>query len=277
MRARHAPFSSSAQLPVLLNASRQVVDRVPAADCLMCDWESVLRQKSTAASPNEVLVVTLDQFCRHVGSHMEQLALFALPRSYKDHGSEGDSNEAAAAVGSNASSHGSIGQGALSWRSISSVAATQDQAVPDLTVDENQKPLEVTHYPGTSKPSPDAWSSSYLSHINGYRLSSFQCIGGATGQRCLRQGKIYIHGGKLDGSNVEEDTYAIDMSEGKATICVPGITTPQAPGPCVYAAAVSSRFLNAFIVFGGDTSLGIIDRWDTALYWLDIRMILGFQ
>ena len=279
MRARHAPFSSSAQLPVLLHASRQVVDSVPAADCLLCDWDSVLRQNNTAASPNETLVVTLDQFCRHLGSHMEQLALFALPRNYKDQGAEDRSNEAAAAAGSNASSFSSIRQRALSWRSMSSFVATQDLTVPDLAVDENFNPFEDVAYLNISKSSPFAWSRSYPLHKTIDGLGGFPTYwikrwnGGAIGQTCFRQGEIYIHGGVVNGSRLEEHTYVIDMGGGKGILS----TIDQGPGPRHYAAAVSFVSRNAFILFGGDARSAVYGPLNSALYWLDTSILSGFQ
>ena len=191
IHARHSQLSSSAQLRVLLHASRQVVDRVPAADCLLCDWDSILKQKNTTASPNETLVVTLDQFCRHLGSHMEQLALFALPRYYKGHGAEGYSNEAA---GSTAPSLDS-----LSWKSISGASETQDHAVPDLAEDQNLKPFKVAADLGTSESSPYAWSNVDLTRkpmkgYAGFSKGRIKWIGGASGQTCFSKGEIYIHG-----------------------------------------------------------------------------------
>ena len=280
MRARHAQLSSPAQLPVLLHACRQVVDRVPAADCLLCDWESVLRQNNTAISPHETLVVTLDQFRRHVGSHMEQLALFALPRSYKDHGAEGGSNEAAAAAGSNSTSLSSIGQSVMSWGSISSRRATQDQAVPDLAVDEYPNFLENVTHSSTSKSSLRAWSRSYLIQFRmrrheDYLTSWIKWTCAAVGQACSNRGDIYIHGGLVNGVKSDEFTYVIDMSEDDAMIS--RLYTSQGPSPRVYAAAVSSMFFNAFIVFGGDTRSTEGGNLDTALYWLDMSILAGFQ
>lgn len=98
MRARHSSISSSVQLYSLLEASKQAVDKMPAAACLLCDWETSLRDLNIGVATIDTLVVTLDQFRRHLGSHMEQFALFALPRSYSDEGANADSNEAAAAA-----------------------------------------------------------------------------------------------------------------------------------------------------------------------------------
>ena len=268
MRARHPQLSSSAQLQVLLHASRQVVDRIPAADCLLCDWESILEKNNTATSPNETLVVTLDQFRRHVGSHMEQLALFALPRNYKNLGAEGNSNEAAAVAGSNASSRGSIGHRTLSWRSISSVAATQDPALPDINVEETSKPVEEAAHSSVGESSSYAWSRVQLTHKPvsnqaGFPVTWAAWTDSAFGQTCLGKGEIFIHGGLVNRLKIEDSTCVINMSEGKGTVSFLGL----GPGPRVCAAAVSDASRNAFLVWGGHARRP--GHFDTALYWLD--------
>ena len=271
MRAQHAQLSSPAQLPVLLQASRQVVDHVPAADCLLCDWESVLRQSNISSSPNETLVVTLDQFRRHVGSHMEQLAFFALPRSYKDQGAEVESNEAAAAVLSDVSSLGSTGRRAMSWGSVSSLGATQDQAVPDLAVDESLNLLEDITHPSISGP----WSRSHLrasATFSSLAFSTKAVYGAAASQTCSRQGGIYLYGGRVGASKVSGGFRMIDMSEESGIVTFLG----QGHGPRSFAAAVLWVFHDAFIVFGGSEASTKVDSSDTALYWLDLGMLLGF-
>lgn len=266
MRARHAQLSSPAQLPVLLQASRQAVDHVPAADCLLCDWESVLRQSNHSSSPNETLVVTLDQFCRHVGSHMEQLAFFALPRSYKDQGAEVESNEAAAAVHSDVSSLDSTGRSAMSWGSVSSLGATQDHAVPDLALDESVKLLEDVTYPSISNP----WSRSHLKASTTFSRLAFSTkavYGAAANQTCSMQGGIYLYGGRVGASMVSGGFRMIDMSEEKGIVTFLG----QGHDPRLFAAAVLCVTRDAFIVFGGSENSS-----DDALYWLDIGILLGF-
>ena len=271
MRAQHVQLSSPAQLPVLLQASRQVVDHVPAADCLLCDWESVLRQSNISSSPNETLVVTLDQFCRHVGSHMEQLAFFALPRSDKDQGAEIESNEAAAAVYSAASSLDSTGRRAMSWGSVSSLGATQDQAVPDLALDESLNLLEDITYPSISKP----WSRSHLkasATFGSLAFSTKAVYGAAANQTCSTQGGIYLYGGRVGASKVNGGFRMIDMSEEKGIVTFLG----QGHGPRLFAAAVLCVTRDAFIVFGGSEASTKVDISDDALYWLDIGILLGF-
>jgi hypothetical protein len=66
-----------------------------------------LRELNQHLSADEILVVTPQQFRHHVGSHMEQLALFAIPRGYKEDG-DADSGGAAPGHGSSSSSDRSL-------------------------------------------------------------------------------------------------------------------------------------------------------------------------
>ena len=83
LQNRHAQKFIEEQLPALGATCQQSVDKISPRACPFCDeWFVKLRD----ANPNlagETLVVTPVQFQHHVASHMEQLALFALP---KDHG-----------------------------------------------------------------------------------------------------------------------------------------------------------------------------------------------
>ena len=80
------------QLSALGATCQQSVDKVSPQACPFCEeWFVKLRD----AYPNlagGTLVVTPAQFQHHVGSHMEQLALFALP---KDHGDAVESTDVA--------------------------------------------------------------------------------------------------------------------------------------------------------------------------------------
>ena len=50
-----------------------------ASDCPLCDYPHLLRQRGL--SEQEVAHIPVDAFGRHIGRHLEQLALFVLPRT----------------------------------------------------------------------------------------------------------------------------------------------------------------------------------------------------
>jgi hypothetical protein len=102
VRKSHANKFTDDQLPALVKACQKPVDKLPATACPFCDdWEARLRELNQHLSADEILVVTPQQFRHHVGSHMEQLALFAIPRGYKE---DGDADSGGAVPGHGSSS-----------------------------------------------------------------------------------------------------------------------------------------------------------------------------
>ncbi|KAK3681014.1 hypothetical protein B0T22DRAFT_358411, partial [Podospora appendiculata] len=76
-------------LQIIMDASQQSVDFLPARECPFCDdWAESLEVNTTfpegVAATEVVVTVEPKQFRRHVAFHQEQLALFAIPRTLKD-------------------------------------------------------------------------------------------------------------------------------------------------------------------------------------------------
>ncbi|KAH6719114.1 hypothetical protein BKA61DRAFT_473803, partial [Leptodontidium sp. MPI-SDFR-AT-0119] len=99
--ASHHPESFvKAQLPALLEMSQKALSKLSPTDCPFCDdWEQRLRIINPHIPATEALAVTPSQFQHHLGAHMEQLALFAIPRGYTEEG-EADSGNAAPQIDS---------------------------------------------------------------------------------------------------------------------------------------------------------------------------------
>ena len=108
LQNRHAQKFVKEQLSALGATCQQSVERISPQCCPFCDEWFVKLKDANPDLAGETLVVTPAQFQHHVGSHMEQLALFALP---KDHGDAvestgvagGADNRAASELGSKAS------------------------------------------------------------------------------------------------------------------------------------------------------------------------------
>ncbi|KAK4165605.1 kinase-like domain-containing protein [Cladorrhinum sp. PSN259] len=93
---------SKAEAELLDQASRRMPEKIPATDCPFCDeWEKKIREDLEEGHPpristedllSTVIVVDHSQFRRHVAAHMEQLALFAIPRALGIDSSMVDSN-----------------------------------------------------------------------------------------------------------------------------------------------------------------------------------------
>ncbi|CAG8954757.1 hypothetical protein HYFRA_00004682 [Hymenoscyphus fraxineus] len=104
----HEDEFTEAQLPALVKVCQKPVEKISPDACPFCDeWENKLRELNEHMSTNETIVVTPQQFRHHVGRHMEQLALFAIPRGYKEDGDAG-SSRAAPGHGSDNSSERSL-------------------------------------------------------------------------------------------------------------------------------------------------------------------------
>lgn len=99
MPHHHEQHITDDQLAALCEASRRPVDKIPALDCPFCtEWEEKLRQNNPTINESEVVMVMPHQFRKHVGAHMQQLALFAIPRGYIE--GDGDAGSGASvAVG----------------------------------------------------------------------------------------------------------------------------------------------------------------------------------
>ena len=83
LQNRHAQKFVKEQLSALGATCQQSVERISPQACPFCDEWFVKLKDANPDLAGETLVVTPAQFQHHVGTHMEQLALFALP---KDHG-----------------------------------------------------------------------------------------------------------------------------------------------------------------------------------------------
>jgi hypothetical protein len=83
MKTLHSETFTSAQLPALITWCGESVDKISAASCPLCDdWKALLQNRNLqlVKISNKPLYGTLEDFRRHLGRHMEQLALFSLPR-----------------------------------------------------------------------------------------------------------------------------------------------------------------------------------------------------
>lgn len=75
----HHGLVSKRQLSAFIDQSKRSVESIQPSECPFCD-DSWARADSSFACSDDALFVNPDQFRRHVGKHMEQVALFSLPR-----------------------------------------------------------------------------------------------------------------------------------------------------------------------------------------------------
>jgi hypothetical protein len=106
LSTHHPQAFTADQVPALFEMSQKPLLKLSPADCPFCDdWEDRLRAVNNYILKEESLVVTQSQFQHHIGAHMVQLALFAIPRGYTEEG-EADSAVAAPHIDSDDSSLG---------------------------------------------------------------------------------------------------------------------------------------------------------------------------
>lgn len=89
-KSTHADILADHSLHALLLQGEEATEKIGATACQLCDnWEADLvqtsRAQSTSTLPINALFSTIKRFRKHLGSHMEQLALFALPLTENDH------------------------------------------------------------------------------------------------------------------------------------------------------------------------------------------------
>lgn len=77
MTQNHKSLISDDQIPSLVQVASQPLQRIPASACPLCDYDTILRAR---LGGSETIVIKPAHFRNHLGHHLEQLALFALPK-----------------------------------------------------------------------------------------------------------------------------------------------------------------------------------------------------
>lgn len=80
MKRQHSDTFLDSQLPGLTGRAARPLQRIAASACPLCDYESIVRQKSGAVITSEPITVRIKTFRNHLARHLEQLALFVLPK-----------------------------------------------------------------------------------------------------------------------------------------------------------------------------------------------------
>ncbi|KAB8252371.1 WD40-repeat-containing domain protein [Aspergillus flavus] len=84
IRGSHQEHIPDRQVPMIVSQSKQQIDSISPTECPFCDDPWAEGDESGSTVFEEVLVVDLDSFRRHVGHHLQQIALFSLPRLTQD-------------------------------------------------------------------------------------------------------------------------------------------------------------------------------------------------
>lgn len=81
---KHQDSFPSRQIDTAVESSRRLRKHIASSECPFCDgaWASIEPTTSSNQPDNNTLLVDVKQFQRHLGHHLQQIALFALPRIY---------------------------------------------------------------------------------------------------------------------------------------------------------------------------------------------------
>jgi hypothetical protein len=74
---------------LLLQASSRPSEQLPVGDCPFCDWGIILRERNYTPQEHD-LTVPSRRFMKHLGKHLEEIALFVIPQPQEEHRSSGD-------------------------------------------------------------------------------------------------------------------------------------------------------------------------------------------
>jgi hypothetical protein len=75
----HNDTVESCNLDTLLRTSSHPSEFLLASDCPFCDWNANLRKQNPVSDETE-LSVPSKRFMRHLGRHLEEIALFVIPQ-----------------------------------------------------------------------------------------------------------------------------------------------------------------------------------------------------
>lgn len=81
---QHRHAVSALQISALIDQSKRPVGSIKPEECPFCD-NSWAKTGSGPTTDNEIVVVDVDHFRQHVGRHLQNVALFALPRLAQGH------------------------------------------------------------------------------------------------------------------------------------------------------------------------------------------------
>ncbi|KAF2661221.1 ankyrin [Lophiostoma macrostomum CBS 122681] len=105
MHEQHEDSVKSGELRPLVRQSSHRAQRIPASCCPLCDYDAILRSRLDLNNNHDSIMIKPEQLRSHLGRHLEQLAIFVLPKSalmhdrtYDEDGEGSDPHSDAASV-----------------------------------------------------------------------------------------------------------------------------------------------------------------------------------
>ncbi|KUI59501.1 U3 small nucleolar RNA-associated protein 21 [Cytospora mali] len=72
------------QIPMVVGQARRPIVSIQPSECSFCEDTWALTELEDTTADDKTLVVTVDELRRHLGHHLQQIALFSLPRLSQD-------------------------------------------------------------------------------------------------------------------------------------------------------------------------------------------------
>jgi hypothetical protein len=80
---QHYDNSDNHHIDLILQTSSRLPEFLSADDCPFCDWSTTLRKRNVTPKEQDLTVPTR-RFMKHLGRHLEELALFVVPQPEED-------------------------------------------------------------------------------------------------------------------------------------------------------------------------------------------------
>lgn len=138
----HGEFAGHHDIDMLLQTSSRPSEHLPADDCPFCDWGTILRERNHTPQEHD-LTVPSKRFMKHLGRHLEEIALFVMPQSEEDIRSSGDtaSNAGHAALDENSATASTLSSFKSQPSSSASASARHSGGLPSNEVHQDLCPF----------------------------------------------------------------------------------------------------------------------------------------
>lgn len=87
----HSELVEHHEIDLLLQTSSRLSENLPADDCPFCDWGMTLRKRNRTPTEHD-LTVPSRRFMKHLGRHLEEIAIFVIPEPEEGQRSSGDTD-----------------------------------------------------------------------------------------------------------------------------------------------------------------------------------------
>ncbi|KAK0798267.1 hypothetical protein LTR75_009566 [Friedmanniomyces endolithicus] len=155
LRQSHGDAMDEHEMQLMPSVSSTPMDKIDARQCRLCNWTEILRPANPGIPAHAPILVTQSRFLQHLAHHLEQLALFAIPRETLD-----DDNDANAERENSGDARRGSQESLLSLEgSIASDAESQKDEEATLRLPETALTHNILHEHERTLPRKDVMTS----------------------------------------------------------------------------------------------------------------------